>query len=384
MSTTEASEAQPTPATQVDNAPAAATPQVTVSADPMADYEAAKAALLASPVSKAEKQTIQHDPDAIPVQTDEFGDPLPHDDEPGTTPAAPTTEEEPAPAAEPTTQVEPTEEEEEDEDEDGGKKLPQQRITARSELDDKILFLYRRNKDWTLDQAKEEAKKQLGITDEGTTPQQETEEPDNLPKTHEEFTALRKDIRKQIREAREEAAVAGTEFDLDKQGQALRKVNELEAQLDELDEAAPKIQAKQETAKAAAQAEYDRTYAADSARALDLYPEAQNKESEFWKRVVQVDATLEQEGDPLFNDPAKTTAIFRMVAREMNVAPKATAKAAPSTPAKPAAKPARPAPAPIAPGHASTSASPSFVQEIEKISTEEDYFAAKKKLLGKS
>ncbi len=93
----------------------------------------------------------------------------------------------------------------------------------------------------------------------------------------------------------------------------LRELQELEARLQTLDGAAPRIAAEEE----ACARDFAQGYAASVNRAIELHPQAGVKGSPFQRRMVEVDRSLRASGDPLFTSVDKPLRLAEMVAREM-------------------------------------------------------------------
>ncbi len=76
-------------------------------------------------------------------------------------------------------------------------------------------------------------------------------------------------------------------------------------------------------------ADYNRQFDASQSRAEALYEFARDANSPGGKRMLEIDATLRANNDPLYCDPNKPLIIAQMVAKEMGIAPKSAAATLP-------------------------------------------------------
>lgn len=270
------------------------------------------------------------------------------------TPAAEGTPETPAEElpAEGATPEQP--EEGEDPDEDDGGDGPITPITAkRTHLrlppDDKVGRLatsfMKRNRDMPMETAMEKARAQLGIKPKAETEAAKEEVPANgLPTTVEDTEA---EIKK-LRAERKQANVA-LEFE---------KASDLNDKIEDLLQHRFDLQRQNERKESEAITTYEKKFGESEAKAVDLYDFAGKPESEGGKRMAEIDAALQENGDPLYHSPDKPLRIAQMVAAELKIAPRR--KGAPVTPAK-AAAPTNGAPAPkkqVLPGGGSRTTPP--------------------------
>lgn len=268
------------------------------------------------PAPPAEEKPAEGTPPAAPAE----GAPVEGD---GTveTPA----EGEGAPAEE----VPPAEGEAEDEPEEGEEVKPidskKARITPRE--DDQVgrlaLSYQRRNRDWSLEDAIAAARKQLGL--DKPAEQKPAADP-NKPETIDATTARIADLRAQRR-----TATTSLEFE---------KVAELNDQLEDLILHKSNLERAGEREQQAQLTRYERDFASSERQAAELYPSAGDPNSAFAKRMIEIENTLEETQDPLYNEPEKPLRIAQMVAREMNIAPRKKGAPAPAKPATPPAQPA--------------------------------------------
>jgi hypothetical protein len=265
-------------------------------------------------------------------------------EQPATEPAAPTeagttpaTEEAP-PAVEPSTEetsAEPATEgeatvaqETETPTEEGETPIPDAktlRISPRE--DDQVGRLaaafQRRNRDWTLKECMAAAEKQLGIAPEQATPAAPKDTPGKpqLPQTVEA-------VDNTVNTLMEERTKAFSELRFEDVAKIDVQVRSLDLHRTKLERDAEKQQIQQAQA-------YDRGFVASENQAKALYDFASNPESPGGKRMQEIEAAMEQTGDPLYFSPEKPLRIAQMVALELNIAPRR--KGAPPAPAKAAA-----------------------------------------------
>ncbi len=116
---------------------------------------------------------------------------------------------------------------------------------------------------------------------------------------------------------------------------------------------------------------YNQRFTASESRATELYAFAGDPESDGAKRMVEIEADLKANGDPLYHSPDKPLRIAQMVAAELKIAPRR--KGAPAAPAK-AAAPANGTPPPkkqMLPAGGSRTTPPPVIQKPAVISMAE-------------
>lgn len=243
------------------------------------------------------------------------------------------------------------------------------RVNEADEVGKLALAYQMRNRDWTLEQAIDAAKKQLGVTPQTTeaTPTTSDNTP-QMPKTVQETdtTVAQKlaEYKKAMAEVRfEDAADIQTEImKLSLHRSTLERNADTEAQR--------------------AEAKYHADYDKAEAKASELYAFMAEPESPAAKRMKEIEATLKATEDPLYYSPQKPLKIAQMVAAELNIAPKSKT----ATPAKPAAAPAQtqaPKKGVVPSGSARTvppAPKPAIDPEIANIKTPADFRAQMRKL----
>lgn len=261
------------------------------------------------------------------------------------TPAEPAPEETPA-------EPEPENEPEEVDDPDGPPQIPtakQLRISPgqHDKLGRLTAALMRRNRDWDMETAMDKAKDQLGIKPKTSAPEPEKPKSD-LPETVEAVDATLSKLEDDRAKALEDLQFG--------------EVAKLDRELRKLDRHRTALERDGEKKQAQAAADYNRTFDTSETRAKELYEFVSNKEAPGYKRMLEIEADLELNSDPLFNDPNKPLRIAQMVAAELSIAPKR--KGAPPAPAK-AAAPVTNAPVPkkqVIPSGSSRSVAPATNQ----------------------
>ncbi len=227
------------------------------------------------------------------------------------------------PAAEPGAEPAPAEGDEDDGGEGPVTPLTGKRVHLRvpdNEVDKLALALQRRNRDWTLEQSLEAAKKQLGIStqkQEGETP--ETPAKPKLPDTPE---AVQTTIAEKL--VAYKKAMAEVRFE---------DAADLQAEILELQGHRSTLERRAEQQKVQEAQKYDAEFDASVAKAADLYPFAADLTSPGAKRMAEIDEQLKKLDDPLYYSPNKPLKLAQMAAAELNIAPKSKTAA----PAKPAA-----------------------------------------------
>lgn len=252
------------------------------------------------------------------------------------TPAAPPeADAPPAEEAAPAEEAPAAEEPDDTEDEGDGPVAPltSKKAHLRFAETDKVgrlaAALMKRNRDMQMEEAVAKAKIQLGI------PAEKTADAPAKPKSDLPDTVELVDSTLETLDGEREKALTDLRFE--DVAKIDRKIRSLDRHRVSLERAAERQQSE-------AAHSYHSTFTQSEAKAADLYPDASKADSAFGARMKEIDADLEANGDPLFDDPTKPLRIAQMVAREMNIAPKkkgapaAPAKAAAAAPAAPAAK----------------------------------------------
>ena len=288
----------------------------------------AKKAVEATPAETPAKQPAEPDPAAPdPTPVEEPAETPAEGDTPPSEPA-----EEPAPAEETVTP-----EADDDTEVDDGELTPltAKNIKVKPREDDQVfrlqLRIMKRNRDLTGEEALARARKELGLDKPAEAKTQApARKPDGLPDTPEEIQA-------KIIELKAKRKTASSNLELE-------TYDQLTEQIEALAEKRTVVIEEAKEAQASAVRVYKSGFAASQAKAEDIYAFAADPESPGGKMMIEIDAALEANSDPLFNDPNKPLKLAQMAATRLNIPPKtktpaATAKAAaPKAPVVPAPK----------------------------------------------
>lgn len=253
------------------------------------------------------------------------------------TPASPEGETPEPEAPEPTPET-PAEADDDAGNEDFGPVTPSKASKLRLRLQEtdtvgRLAASYlQRNRDWTLEQATDAARSQLGIKSEpkgetpatATPPKPKSDLPDSVEGVDHAVDTLETERTKAITELRFE--------DVDKIDRQLRR---LDRHRSTVEKEADQRQVQEASA-------YESAFTASESRASELYDFASKPDSDGGKRMVEIDNLLKANGDPLYNSPDKPLRVAQMVATELRIAPKRKGPA-PVTPVKPAPTAAVPA-----------------------------------------
>jgi hypothetical protein len=240
--------------------------------------------------------------------------------------------------SEPAPEVTPAEQPEEPETEDGSTEAdgPVQPATARRlrlqlPPDDKVgrlaAALLQRNRDMPMEEAMAKARDQLGIKTPEAAPAPPPKPKSDLPETIEGVDSALENL-----ETERVRALTALEFE---------NVAKIDSTMRRLDRQRIVLEKDAERQQMEQAASYDRGFASSESQAISLYEFASNPESPGGKRMLEIEADLKANNDPLYASPDKPLKIAQMVASELNIAPKR--KGAPA-PAQKAAAPAAPAP----------------------------------------
>ena len=149
----------------------------------------------------------------------------------------------------------------------------------------------------------------------------------------------------------------------------LEDIINLDEQINELREHRLTLREEAVQNQAKLNADYQKSFAASEARAIETYEFANQPDSPAGKRMIEIEEAMEETGDPRFNDPNKPLIIAHMVAQEMKIAPRSKKAAAAPTPVKTA--PVTPAPKKqvLPTGDSKTTpAAPAATNDVERIS----------------
>ncbi len=229
----------------------------------------------------------------------------------------------------------------------------------------------RRNPDWSLEQAIEAAKKQLGVNPQ-TAPTAETPAVPGEPK----LPTTVQSVDQAVDTLEQEKTKAATEL-------RMEDVAKIDIQLRRLERQRLTLERQSEQQQQTNLVKYNSDFDAAQRQASEMYQDAAKPDTAFGKRMAEIDTMLEETGDPLFNSPQKPLRVAQMVAAEMNIAPrkKATVPAQPAPAPKPAV--AAPKKQMIPAGGSSTAPSspqPAVSPDITGVKTLGDLRALNKKL----
>jgi hypothetical protein len=220
-----------------------------------------------------------------------------------------------------------TAEEEEADPDDGSTPTPitaaKARLTFRP--DDKVGRLaarfMQRNRDMTMPEAVKAAEAELGIKPDAPKPERK---PDGMPDSVEGIQA-------KIAELKAKRKTASTNLELETYDTLTEQIEALTDKRGILVEQGRQQQA--QVIKA-----YESGFAASEAKAADLYAFAADPTSPGGKLMIEIDAALEANGDPLFNSPDKPLKLAQMAATRLNIPPKTKTPAVTAKPAAPVPK----------------------------------------------
>lgn len=211
------------------------------------------------------------------------------------------------------------EEEKTDDGDDEEGKLPNRiRTTDFSDVEKMALQIKRTakkaGKDISLAEAESRARLALGIeepsaTKDGQTKTADNQADDGMPKTMDELSAKLKDLVAKRTKAFEE--------DLD-----FKAANQLTLEIEALKDHRDTLKTRAADTAKNAQAVYDAAYSKAESKAAEMYDFVGQKDSEGFKRMLELEAHFEATKDPLHLDPEKPLVLARMVARELAIAPK--------------------------------------------------------------
>lgn len=187
--------------------------------------------------------------------------------------------------------------------------------------------LMRRNRDWTMEDAFNAAKKQLGIKPAAEADAANAEPAkSDLPETMEEVDSTLSDL-----ESEHEKALTELRFE---------DAAKLDRKIRSLDRHRLNIERKTEQSQLKARADFDRSFDGSNAKAQELYAFAADQESPGFKRMLEIEADLKANKDPLYFSADKPLVLAQMAAKELSIPPRRKGQA--QAPAKAAVPPVSP------------------------------------------
>lgn len=192
----------------------------------------------------------------------------------------------------------------------GQKKPPQYRWRPKSEVDALAMDIIKRSeksgKEISLKDALVQAEAILKKDDSET----EDEGVENdFPDTVAASETLLADLRAQRKQA------FAKDLDFEKAAELDEKIEALKEHIGSLKQAEALNRQEQES-------RWNQTLEMSKAKAVELYPDVTNSESELVKKMVELDAILKETGNDLFYSPDKPLRLAQMAANELGIAPK--------------------------------------------------------------
>lgn len=184
-------------------------------------------------------------------------------------------------------------------------------LPEQDEVGRLAISFQKRNRDWTLEQAFEAARKQLGINTQEAKADAPTKPA--LPETVE-------DVDSKLNELDEAHEKALTDVRFEDAAKLQRQIRQLERHRLSLERQAEVSRVQQE-------AQYHKAFDNSHAKAVELYPVAADKNSALGKRMLEIESALKANGDPLYHSPDKPLRVAQMAAAELNIAPKRAGQA---------------------------------------------------------
>lgn len=266
-----------------------------------------------------------------------------------------------------------TEEDKKSASQDADKKPPQYRWRPKSEVDALAMDIIKRaeksGKEIEMKEALAKAESILQTDNEA--PKNDNEDANNFPETVAESETLLKDLRTQ----RKQAFVQELDFE---------KAADLDEKIEAIKDHIASVKDADVVAQQNAVTEWNQTLEASKSHAVETYPDVTNADSELVKKMIEIDAQLEEDKNPLFHAPDKPFKLAQMAANEIGIAPKRPGSPNKVVSSQPAAKarPAQPAIAPMSGATRTTQPSNNgqFGVELDKVLDEDSWREAMSKL----
>jgi hypothetical protein len=268
--------------------------------------------------------------------------------------------------------------EEEEVRDESGKKPPQYRWRPKSEVDALAMDIIKRaeksGKEISMKEALAQAETILKKDDSD-----DSEVSNNIfPETVEEAQAYLADLRAQ----RKQAFAKDLDFE---------KAAELDEQIEAVKDHIGNLKQAEVLTRQNQEAKWNQVLETSKAKAVELYPDVTNPESELVQKMVEIDGLLKETGNDLFYAPEKPLKLAQMAANELGIAPKiaratkVTSKpTASSQPAKATAsaaiRPVQPASGTARTTQQTNNLNGQFAVELDKVTDEESWREAMNKL----
>lgn len=234
------------------------------------------------------------------------------------------------------------------------------RVDGRPEVDRRALELYQRNRDLSMAEALDRAKKELGQDDQsGDEDGEESEDGENLPQTVADTDAKIAELRK------ERNRLAREELEFDKAEEMDEEITKL---LDHKADLKVRETTKTQEKQSQEQAKFREDFTNSQHKAAELYDFVAKRGPEV-ERMEEIDRIWKETDDPRYTDPNKPLRLAQIVAGEFNIAPKGKQAKKPETPS--GGRPPRKT-SPVQPASATSSTAPNskkgqLEEEIEKL-----------------
>lgn len=216
-----------------------------------------------------------------------------------------------------------TEDESQEEEEQPSSKSDRFRIRAKDDVEAEALSIRKRHPEWSLKECIAKAEQILGVEEKSHEEESEArEEPLTVAKISEQINDLR---------AKRDQANLALEVE---------EAAEIQRQIDALQDQREEIRFTEKTQESAARRKeietFEAQYKASEDKAVRLYPDTTNPDSDLVARMVELDAQMREMGDPIYHSPDKPFLLAKKAALELGIimANPAEKPAVKKTPAK--------------------------------------------------
>ena len=196
---------------------------------------------------------------------------------------------------------------EEDADEEEAPKSDRFRIRAKDDVEAEALALRKRHPDLSLKDCLAKAELILGVKVESGAAQEQARESE---------TESVASITQQIETLRAQRKAATLEMEFELQADLDAQIDELRDKRDEVRVTEGRASAQNEIAQ---QQAFEDEYRKHERTAVAYYPDAKDANSPLVKRMVEMDAEMLQNNDPLYHSPKKALILARDAALELGI-----------------------------------------------------------------
>lgn len=193
-----------------------------------------------------------------------------------------------------------------EEEEEPANKTDRFRIRAKDEVEAEALSIRKRHPEWSLKECIAKAEQVLGVPEQSAASESaEAEETLTVATVSMEINELR---------SKRDEASASLEFET-----AADLQREIDAKLDQREELRYREMTEKSQTEQREAASFEAAYNASEEKTVRFYPDTANPESDMVARMIEIDARMRENQDPLWHSPDKPFLLAKAAARELGI-----------------------------------------------------------------